>query len=203
MPPPGKPRFDIIYGFPEDQRAVAAALFWQAFSGKLGKILTPEDKALALITRMLDPHYALSAVDADGRLLGLAGFKTDTGALAGGGLSDMIAVYGLFGGLWRGLALDLLERDPEPGLLLMDGIFVSAEARGLGIGTALLDAICRTAAAKGCQRVRLDVIDTNPRARARYERSGFVAISTEQTGPFKHIFGFSSATRMEKTLSPA
>ncbi|WP_420412910.1 GNAT family N-acetyltransferase [Roseibium sp.] len=190
-------------GFPKDQRDAAARLFWQAFSGKLGKVLSPEDKALALISRLLDPNYALSAVTGDGRLLGMAGYKTENGGLVDGGLSDMMAVYGVLGGLWRGLVLDLLERDPEPGLLLMDGIFVSAKARGLGIGTALLEAVCETAAVKGCSKVRLDVIDTNPRARALYERCGFAATETEETGPLKHVFGFSSATRMEKLVTPA
>ena len=53
----------------------------------------------------------------------------------------------------------------------------------------------------GLSRVRLDVIDTNPRARALYERNGFQAIETDEFGPFEHLFGFSSATRMEKQLS--
>lgn len=203
MPDSGSQTFQIVSGFPEDQKDAAARLFWQAFSGKLGKVLSPEDKALALISRLLDPNYALSAVTGDGRLLGMAGYKTENGGLVDGGLSDMMAVYGVFGGLWRGLVLDLLERDPEPGLLLMDGIFVSPDARGLGIGTALLEAVCGTAAAKGCSKVRLDVIDTNPRARALYERCGFAAIETDETGPLKHVFGFSSATRMEKHVTPA
>ncbi|QDG75200.1 GNAT family N-acetyltransferase [Labrenzia sp. PHM005] len=203
MPDCGSQTFQIVPGFPEDQRDAAARLFWQAFSGKLGKVLSPEDKALALISRLLDPNYALSAVTGDGRLLGMAGYKTENGGLVDGGLSDMMAVYGVLGGLWRGLVLDLLERDPEPGLLLMDGIFVSPDARGLGIGTALLEAVCGTAAAKGCSKVRLDVIDTNPRARALYERCGFAAIETDETGPLKHVFGFSSATRMEKHVTPA
>jgi ribosomal protein S18 acetylase RimI-like enzyme len=203
MADPVDQQFQIVSGFPEDQRETAAALFWQAFSGKLGKILAPDDKALSLIARLLDSEFAISALDKDGGLIGMAGFKTKEGALVAGGLSDMTAVYGLFGGLWRGIVLDLLEREPEPGLLLMDGIFVSAEARGLGVGTALLNAICSAAVARGCSRVRLDVIDTNLRARALYERSGFVPAGTEETGPFKYIFGFSSATRMEKPMQAA
>jgi ribosomal protein S18 acetylase RimI-like enzyme len=195
--------FEIVKGFPVDQRAVAASLFWQAFSDKLGKVLAPEDKALALICRLLSPDYAISAISNDGRLLGMAGFKTADGALVGGGLADMTAVYGMAGGLWRGLLLDLLEREPEPDQLLMDGIFVSAEARGLGIGTVLLNAICETAATRGYTKVRLDVIDTNPRARALYERFGFMATKTEGTGPLKYMFGFSAATRMEKAVSLA
>lgn len=195
--------FSVHSGFCEDQRGEAARLFWQAFSGKLGKVLAPEGKALALIEDTLDPGFAISAVSPDGKLLGLAGFKTREGALTGGNLRDVIRHYGYAGGIWRGLLLQVLERDPEPDQLLMDGIFVRTDARGLGIGTALLNAICDKAQAKGLSRVRLDVIDTNPNAKKLYERFGFESVGTEETGPFKALFGFSSATRMEKTVLPA
>ncbi|WP_298984142.1 GNAT family N-acetyltransferase [uncultured Roseibium sp.] len=190
----------IVPGFPEDQRPVTAGLFWQAFRGKLGKVLSPERKAMQLIERILDPDFAISALGREGDLLGLAGFKTAKGALVAGELSDMTAVFGPFGGFWRGMVLDVLERDVEPGILLMDGIFVSERARGQGIGTKLLDAVCIEAQRQQLSRVRLDVIDTNPRARALYERQGFMPLSREETGPLKYVFGFSSATRMERPV---
>ncbi|GAB2186342.1 GNAT family N-acetyltransferase [Roseibium sp. LAB1] len=193
-------KISILAGFPEDQRPVAARLFWQAFSGKLGKVLAPEDKALRLVERILNPEFAISAVDEDGRLLGLAGYKTSDGALAGGSLADMTAVYGMFGGLWRGFLLDVLERKIEPDCLLMDGIFVAETARGQGIGGTLLKAIGEEARQRSLSRVRLDVIDTNPRAKALYERSGFKAVGEEKTGFLELLFGFSSATRMEKQV---
>lgn len=193
-------KISILAGFPEDQRPVAARLFWQAFSGKLGKVLAPEDKALRLVERILNPEFAISAVDEDGRLLGLAGYKTSDGALAGGSLADMTAVYGMFGGLWRGFLLDVLERKIEPDCLLMDGIFVAETARGQGIGGTLLKAIGEEARQRSLSRVRLDVVDTNPRAKALYERSGFKAVGEEKTGFLELLFGFSSATRMEKQV---
>ncbi|MBD8891496.1 GNAT family N-acetyltransferase [Roseibium litorale] len=193
--------FSIRNGFPEAERQRAADLFWKAFSGKLGKILSPEQKALALLRDLLDPAYAICAIGADGRLLGLAGFKTSEGGLTAGGLKHLAGIYGWPGALWRGLLLDLLERPVEKGVFLMDGIFVAAEARGQGVGTALLKAVEAEARARGQARVRLDVIDTNPRARALYERAGFEAAGVEETGIFSGLFGFSSATRMEKRLA--
>ena len=82
----------------------------------------------------------------------------------------------------------------------MDGIFVTKEARGLGLGTALLRAVKGEALKRGCGEVRLDVIDNNPRARKLYEREGFVAGNVQSLGPLKHLFGFSSATEMRLTL---
>lgn len=192
--------FQIAAGFPEAERPAAVRLFWQAFSGKLGKVMAPEEKALGFLTRVINPDFALSALSPDGRLLGLAGFKTGTGALVGGGLRDMTAVYGTFGGTWRGLLLDALERETEVGCLLMDGIFVEETARGQGIGGALLEAVCAEARSRDLARVRLDVINTNPRARALYERAGFKPVSEQKTGVLEPLFGFSSATRMERTV---
>ena len=81
-------------------------------------------------------------------------------------MRDLAGVYGCLGALRRGLLLSPLERKIEPDVFLMDGIFVTPAARGRGVGTALLRAITDTARLTGCRSVRLDVIDTNPRARA-------------------------------------
>ena len=78
----------------------------------------------------------------------------------------------------------------------MDGIFVSETARGQGVGTKLLNATKEKAISLGCSTVRLDVIDTNPRARSLYERQGFVAGNTNNIGFFSHIFGFQKSTTM-------
>ncbi|WP_269584815.1 GNAT family N-acetyltransferase [Roseibium sp. Sym1] len=194
------PTYRIVPGFPQTERPVAVRLFWQAFAGKLGRVMAPEDKALAFLERVINPDFAVSALSPEGGLLGLAGFKTDQGALIGGGLGDMTAVYGLFGGTWRGLLLDTLERETEDGCLLMDGIFVAEDARGRGIGGALLEAVFTEARSRNLSRVRLDVINTNPRAKALYERKGFKAVSEEKTGILELLFGFSSSTRMARTV---
>lgn len=188
-------------GFPEDQRAQAAALYWAAFSGKLGRLMGPEARGIAFIHRVLNPDFAICVCDDTGTLIGLAGFKTKTGALVGGDLRDLVAVYGWFGTVWRAPLLSVLERDVQRGVLLMDGIMVVDTARGQGVGTRLLDAIKARAAALGCTEVRLDVIDTNPRARALYERQGFSATDTMQLGPLRLLFGFRRATTMLFSMS--
>lgn len=203
------PDFDIpralplLRGLPEGQRMRAAALFWDAFKGKLGPILGPRDKALAFLAPALQPGFAISALGTRGQLLGIAGIKTADGGLLGGGFDDLARVYGRWGAAWRGAALSLFERRITPDVLLMDGIFVAEDARGMGIGGALLDAITQEAAIRGKRAVRLDVIDDNQRARALYERKGFVAVETVKTGPLRHIMGFASATTMERKVSPA
>lgn len=193
---PGGRSFEIRKGLDPNQRLDASRCFWGAFSEKLDVALGPEDRAIRFLERVIDPTHALSAVAADGTLLGVAGFKTPDGAFVGGTMSELTAVYGSVGALWRALLLEMLERECEPGRLLMDGIFVRDSARGQGVGTALLRAVLEEAARRGLSEVRLDVIDTNPRARALYEKMGFTATSTTRLGPLRHLFGFESATTM-------
>lgn len=193
---------DIRHGLSPAHIPEAAHLYWQAFGAKLGRVLGPPDKALAFLHRVLDSDHALSAVDHDGALLGVVGFKTSQGALVGGSFADLRAIYGTFGAAWRAALLHLLERDIENRRFVMDGLFVAPQARGRGVGTALLDAISAEAARRGYDSVRLDVIDSNPRARALYERRGFTPLQTNHMGPLRHIFGFAAATAMERPVLP-
>lgn len=171
-------------------------MFWQAFEGKLGPIMKPEKKALRFFQSVVDPSFAISAFSPQDRLLGIAGFKTGQGVFVGGTLGDLAKVYGRTGAIWRGVLLSLLERSVDGKFLLMDGIFVTREARGMGIGSALLDAIILRARTLGLSGVRLDVIDTNPRAQRLYLRKGFKITQVSSAGPLKHVFGFSSAATM-------
>ena len=163
--------------------------------------MKPDALALQFLTRVVNPTHALSAITPDGNLVGIAGFKTEAGAFVGGGIRDLMTVYGSIGGIWRGALLSLLERETRTDELLMDGIFVDAGFQGQGIGAALLSAIKDKARSTACSRVRLDVINTNPRARALYERNGFVAQATTSIGPFRHLFGFEQATEMVWTAT--
>lgn len=186
----------ISSGFSESERETAARLYYAAFGQKLRTVMGQGQRAERFFVRVLDPSHAISAIGPDGTLLGFAGFKTENGSFAGGDLHDLAAVYGWLGTLWRAPLLALLLRSVTPEQLLMDGIAVADEARGLGIGTRLLEAIIEEARARGLTAVRLDVIDTNPRARSLYERFGFEPQSTIHLGPFKYLFGFRSATTM-------
>ena len=186
----------VEIGFDDSERAQVAAMYWAAFGQKLGRVMGPAPRALAFIEDVLDPTHALCARDNIGTLLGVVGFKTYDSALVGGSWRDLARHYGWFGSTWRITLLALLERDSENQRFLMDGIFVSDAAQGKGVGTALLDGICAEGAARGYTEVRLDVIDSNPRARALYDREGFVAGGVQRLGLLRHVFGFDSATTM-------
>jgi len=190
----------ISPGFVDSEREQVALLYWQAFGAKLGRVMGPDGRGIAFFETVVNPEFALVARGPDGRLLGLAGFKTAQGGLVKGSYADLARVYGWVGAAWRALVLSVLERDVQPNVFQMDGIFVNADARGMGVGTALLDAVAQEAANRELAQVQLDVIDINPRAKALYERVGFREIGTESTGPFRRVFGFTSATRMARDV---
>ncbi|MGI9405683.1 MAG: GNAT family N-acetyltransferase [Hyphomicrobiaceae bacterium] len=193
--------FEIQHGIAPEHIEAAAYLHFRAFRDKLGPVLGRAANAEAFYRSTMNPQFAISALTPDGTdLLGVAGFKTADGAFIGGTFSDLKRHYGFAGALWRGLVLSALDRGVEPDRLLMDGIAVMPEARGQGIGSALLEAIVLEAYRRGKGHVRLDVIDSNPRARALYERHGFVAGRTRHLGPLRHVFGFRSATMMLKSV---
>ncbi|WP_342078034.1 GNAT family N-acetyltransferase [Yoonia sp. SS1-5] len=190
----------VTTGIPAANRAEVAALYWEAFGEKLGFVMGPKYRALTFIGNVMRSDHGICAHDDNGRLLGVAGFKTAQGALVGGGFSDLRMVYGVVGASIRILILALLERDVENQRFLMDGIFVAPEARGQGVGTALLRAVYAEARSRGYRQVRLDVIDTNPRARALYLHEGFVEQRTRSIGMLRLIFRFNASTTMVRDV---
>lgn len=189
-------------GIPPGSEAHVAALYWEAFGRKLGAGLNPPDKGRAFIAAHLHHDRGIVAL-ADGKVAAVAGFQLGGRGLTGGTAGDVLRAYGRLRGLPRLAALALFERDAAPGELVMDGIAVAAEQRGKGIGSLLLREIAAVAAEHSCERVRLDVIDVNPRARALYERHGFVAVHTERTPYLRHLMGFGAVTTMRRTVTPA
>ena len=186
-------------GLPEAMRREAAALYWQAFGGKLGRVLGPEPLALAFVERVMRADHCIIAVGPGG-LVGVAGFKTPAGSFAGGTPADLRAVYGAWGGAWRSGVMQLLGGDGDQTRFLLDGLCVRPDQRGQGIGTALLAAICDEGRARGYGAVRLDVVDTNARARALYERRGFALERSTPIGPLRYVFGFREAHTMVRNL---
>ncbi|MFD5159192.1 GNAT family N-acetyltransferase [Streptomyces hawaiiensis] len=186
-------------GVPEGAELRAAELYWDAFGRKLGPALNPPGKAVPFIAAHLNADRAVCAIF-EGRLVGLAGYQLGGRALTGGSASAVLRAYGYLGGLRRLPLLALFERRPAPGQLVMDGIAVDPDTRGRGIGSLLIEEVAAVAAEHDCREIRLDVIDTNPRARALYERRGFTAVRTEYTPCLRGLLGFGAVTTMHRPV---
>jgi ribosomal protein S18 acetylase RimI-like enzyme len=191
----------VFRGLHPQLRPQAARLYWEAFGGKLGRVLGPDERALRFFEKVIQGDLCFSAVADGGELIGLAGYKTPAGSFAGGSWDDLTAVYGRLGGRWRGAVLWALGREIDNERFLIDGICVAKAHRGKGVGSLLLTALFQEAAERGYGAVRLDVIRDNFRARALYERHGFRAVRTEELGVLRFLFGFASATTMVRPLA--
>ncbi|GAD55561.1 LOW QUALITY PROTEIN: mobC protein [Limimaricola cinnabarinus LL-001] len=190
----------ISHGFSESERAQIAALYWEAFGAKLGRVLGPRPHAQRFIAAALDPAHALCARAPMARCSGWPGSRPRAGRLVLGGRREMRAAYGILGAAWRGGLLALLDSDVDNRRFLIDGIFVAPEARGRGVGSRLIEALAQEARSGGYREIRLEVIDENLRARALYERRGFRAVGRRPLGVLRIVFGFRAATTMIRRL---
>lgn len=190
----------ITRGFPQAQRADAARLYWAAFGGKLGRIMGPEARALAYIERVMRPDHALAAVADGGRLIGVAGFKSPLGAFVDGAAADMREAYGMLGGTLRAALVSVLPRDADNDNFLVDGLCVRPDARGNGVGGALIEALCAEARSRGYGQVRLDVVSENLRARDLYQRHGFEVARQSRHWVNGWAYGYSGSVTMVRRL---
>lgn len=188
-------QIEIVVGMPEQHRETAATIYYAAFEQKLGPIFRDTAKAQTVLAASLDNRFAISAIHNE-QLVGIAGFKTNEGHLVAIEPHHMTAAFGWLGGWTRILGLALFLRKLEPGTLLMDGLVVAADMRGKGIGSQLLEATVNYAREHGYARVRLDVVDTNPRAQQLYERKGFIATNSSSYPWLTRQFGFERMTTM-------
>ena len=123
---------------------------YNAFYGRSGPTALPERVTLATWGRFFDAYEPVHALVAerDRRLLGLVHYLYHRSTTMLG-----------------------------PVCYLQD-LFTDAEARGAGIGRALIEAVCERAAADGVERVYWHTHETNATARRLYdavaEQSGFI-----------------------------
>ncbi|MCE2597394.1 GNAT family N-acetyltransferase [Motilimonas cestriensis] len=178
-----------------------AELYEEAFGFKFLRAIPSKNQRINILSKSFIPDYSFAAFAAT-KMVGLAGFKVESGSLTGGmGAAELIDQLGFFRGLWACLVFSLFDREPEELQLVMDGIAVDSAFRGQGIGSLLLDSIITYAQENNFESVRLDVIDSNPRARNLYESKGFVALRDESFIHVKWLVGFSSATTMVLDLT--
>ena len=65
---------------------------------------------------------------------------------------------------------------------LLEDLFVTEEARGAGLGRALVQGTLDRARERGCRRVELDVNEANPAGVALYESFGFSSTDNPYEG---------------------
>ena len=197
----------IERGLPDERRDGAAVLFDEAFGAKMGMALPDHGTRLAFLARAFRADHTAVATR-EGELVGMVGMTARDGPYRGG-LMDVPwdprhnrDLLGLVGAVRAVVGLRLAEHRPEAGELYIDGIAVAPAARGLGIGTMLLDEAHAIASEQGMRWVRLDVIDTNPRAQALYDRLGYKVTKVQSFRYMERVVGFGGMISMERPIQP-
>lgn len=199
--------YALHHGIPEALRREAARLYWQAFGAKLGRVMGPEALAHDYLVRVMRRSDAICALDAEGQLLAIGGYKTEAGSFAGGTVADLRAIYGRAGAAWRRMLLNRMAATGsafgDEHSFLIDGICVRAEWRGRGIGAALTQALINEGRRRGYPAVRLEVVEDNHVARRLYQRLGFEVAGSHHIGALRHVFRFAVSIEMILPLRAA
>jgi ribosomal protein S18 acetylase RimI-like enzyme len=188
----------ISVGLPPASSAKIAALYFDIFSRKLGLVLGRR-QAVAMIADHISADRVIVARD-DELVVGIAGLKYDGIGFFAPDRRGFLKRYGPLIGRVRAGLWASVQSNPRPHQLLLDGLGVQTDLRSRGIGTALLEAVDRRARELDKTEVILEVVDTNPRAKALYERFGYRIVLTTHRWMFRFA-GFSAAHLMLRRLS--
>ncbi len=187
-------------GLPESLRDQAALLYDDAFSRKLRFALPDDEKRVLVLARSFEPGHCVVAIRGDD-LLGVAGFHDRDGSFTDHmTIRTLRSTIGIRGTMRALPLLALLASEPKAGQLHLEGIAVSNQARGLGIGSRLIAMLEERARSEGFTGLTLEVVDTNPDARRLYERLGFVEVDTIHLPFLERLMGFRASTSMLKRL---
>lgn len=186
-------------GLIEQDRPRAAALYWEAFRRKLRPAFGTEDVGTAVVTASLRPDRILVA-RVNGSVVGVCGYTADGASAVDLSWTSLRSHLSRRGAIRAIAALAILARSSSHDALVLDGICVAGNHRGMGIGTAFLEAAGARAREFGFRAIRLTVVDTNPRAEALYRRLGFVAVGGGALGALSVVYGFDRYITLERTL---
>lgn len=191
---------EIRRGLHVDQRRQAAEILYDAFQDKFQPIMRSRKRGIAVLAHDLNENQVLSAFRL-GRLVGVAGLNEPGGRqFMDFRFATFVQEFGLLRGLVKLILFAPLAQHADAGELLLEAIAVEAGARGLGVGTALLNSVSELAVNKGYHSVRLEVIDSNEGARRLYERTGFDITESHRYPYLGRIFGVSGSYTMIKEL---
>lgn len=192
----------IERGLPHELRDQAVDIFEEAFGSKMRSAVRDPEARREFMRRTYVAEHTLIARRGP-ELLGMAGLGSKGGEYEGGlmgrswDLRPYTDLLGWFGAIWAVWGMRLSDHRPKADEIYVDGIAVSPGARSQGVGTRLLDEAVAIAREQGKRFVRLDVVDTNPRAQALYARLGFTVTKVRSFGYSERQLGFGGMTSME------
>ncbi len=148
----------------------------------------------------------VTVAERDGRVVACGCFYDgrDYRRLEAGTVANIFRYYGLIGGwavLRRALHVGSVMAAPKKRELYLANFGVAADARGGGIGAAMLAHHIKAARSADYQIFSLDVADNNPRAEALYARTGLQVVEKKRFSGKRDGFFVPNAKKMELALS--
>ena len=187
---------EIKFGATRKQRVDVVDILYDSFEHKFRVCFGAKNKFLAFASICLRDDRTLVAFK-DGVPVGVAGLVFSGKSFLDANIYNTVRVYGLEAVRVGVFALPfILDTVPKTDVYI-DTLAVSADERGKGVGSKLLNSVIDYARSNGFYRVTLAVIETNHKARRLYERIGFKATRDRKIPyPFSSIMGFGSVTEM-------
>ncbi len=180
----------------------ATAMYVEAFQRKFVFLLGQRTSIIRIIRSGFNANRAITAVSSDGQLIGLAGYHWDKHALVDVTLASLRKEFGWWKGLYKALLMGIFfTRTPQKKELLMDGIVVDPQFRGMGAGKLLFSELEQLAKESRLQYIRLDVIEENPKAKALYQSLDFVVLGYKKLSPWvTKVVGTAGVYSMRKAI---
>jgi len=195
-----------------EEAAIGAELIHLSGPELLAYTLSNNERRLKtiLVQAFSKPHHLLSYEYAhfalvEGDILGLvlAYSGADEKRAIQGSIRTFLSILGfreILTSLRRAFVFRQLSSHTPRDELYISNLAVLSRAQGQNIGSHLLDWVEDHCRARGLARCSLDVVIENVRARALYERKGFVVKHT-RTSRFTKQVGITGVHRMTKVFS--
>ena len=174
----------------------SAAVTIHVFGFKEGN----KQKAITLIASTLEDDRIFVAVK-NKKVIGFAGLQYHKKSFSNPTLSNIVSIYGLL--TFRTLPFFLVSsmNKPKSYQLHLESLAVIKNEQGKGIGTKLLNATINYAKENNFSQIKLEVIQTNPKAKKLYQKMGFkTSRITKIPYPFSYIMGFNDFEEMHLNL---
>ncbi|WP_042891941.1 GNAT family N-acetyltransferase, partial [Anaplasma marginale] len=163
----------IKVGLPEKYYSEAAKIYTEAFYEKAKGLVGSQQNMRSLLEKSFNPELAIVALAGD-RLVGVAGMTYNDRRFLKFSWSVFKEEFGLVLGLRKYLIYKMIALRPyDRGQLLLECLAVGSNIRGMGVGSLLIEEVCNYAKQHSLTSVRLEVVDTNPKAKKLYDRMGF------------------------------
>jgi ribosomal protein S18 acetylase RimI-like enzyme len=161
----------IQVGISENQKTKAAEIIYEAIGDKLRHIFGPKEKGIPFLSEYLCDERLVVALD-NGTLAGVSGLQYKGKTFIDISFWQMLRE--LKWGIFKFLFVELAYfSGVKPDEIVVEALAVDSTMRGKGIGDALLTSIIDFARSNQYKTISLFVVDTNKRAKAFYEKTGF------------------------------